>query len=116
MRRRTILLMWGVIWLGTGIGAAIGAAIFPRVEHPDAPRVLVVAAIEGLCGGAMLTMIANAVLPEAFEQSNDVVGLACTLGFLCAMGIKAVGFEMEHANGLVEAAPASSLANATGSP
>ena len=40
--------------------------------------------------------IANAVLPEAFEQSHDAVGLSCTLGFLCAMVVKAVGFEVEH--------------------
>jgi len=96
IRKRTILLMWSVIWLGTGIGAALGAIAFPRTDEPEILRVFVVAAIEGCCGGAMLTMIANTVLPEAFEQSNDVVGLACTLGFMCAMVIKALGFELEH--------------------
>ena len=82
--------------LAAGIGAAVGAVAFPRTAQPEALRVFVVAAIEGCCGGAMLTMIANTVLPEAFEQSNDVIGLACTLGFLCAMAIKTLGFEIEH--------------------
>ena len=36
------------------------------------------------------------MLPEAFEQSHDVAGLSCTLGFLCAMVVKAVGAELQH--------------------
>ena len=38
----------------------------------------------------MLCMIANTVLPEAFEQGGDVVGLSCLFGFLSALLVKAV--------------------------
>ena len=99
LKRRTILLMWCVIWLGTGLGAALGAVAFPPLsadEEAGDSRVLIVAAIEGMCGGAMLTMIASSVLPEAFEQSHDASGLSCTLGFLCALVIKAVGTELQR--------------------
>ena len=51
---------------------------------------------QGGSGGAMLTMIASSVLPEAFEQSHDASGLSCTLGFLCALVIKAVGTELQR--------------------
>ena len=46
--------------------------------------------IEGLCGGAMLTMISNTALPEAFEQGGDVVGLSCLCGFLLAYTVSAL--------------------------
>jgi len=98
IKRARVLLMWAVIWLGTGVGAALGAIAFPPLDgdEPSRARVLSVAAIEGMCGGAMLTMIASSVLPEAFEQSHDVAGLSCTLGFLTAMLVKAVSTEMQR--------------------
>eukprot|EP00966_Prymnesium_polylepis_P091666 2121866-Prymnesium_polylepis.1 len=59
--------MWAAIFVGTGIGAALGALAFPPAGPEGAPRyeVLLVAGIEGMCGGAMLTMIASTVLPGA---------------------------------------------------
>ena len=57
-------------------------------EDPSVRRI--VSAIEGLCGGAMLTMISNTALPEAFEQGGDVVGLSCLLGFLTAVTVSAL--------------------------
>ena len=51
----------------------------------------VVFAIEGLAAGAMLTMIAETMLPEAYEQGGSgVVGLSTLAGFLAAMAVKLI--------------------------
>ena len=97
MRPRTVLLRWSAIWLGTGLGAACGAMIFGQSEGEDFTMALLVSAIEGLCGGAMLTLIANTVLPEAFEQGGDAVGLSCLLGFMAAIAVKSIGMEFAGA-------------------
>ena len=46
--------------------------------------------VEGLAGGAMLTMICATILPEAFEKGGAVVGLAALAGFLIAFCVKAL--------------------------
>ena len=43
-----------------------------------------------LAAGAMLTAIAESMLPEAFEQGGAIVGMATLLGFLAAMLVKLV--------------------------
>lgn len=87
MRRGVILVMWTSIALMTGLGAFVGAILFPPGSSEDPFVQKVIAAIEGLCGGAMLCMIANTVLPEAFEQGGNVTGLSTLLGFLVAIAI-----------------------------
>ena len=43
---------------------------------------------KGLAAGAMLTMIAETMLPEAFEQGGAIVGMMTLLGFLAALAVK----------------------------
>jgi ZIP family zinc transporter len=38
-------------------------------------------------GGAVLTMLADAMMPEAFERGGKLAGLATTLGFALAFAI-----------------------------
>lgn len=85
-----IFWMWMSLCVMTGLGAAIGALIFPA--HPTGALGYFVAGIEGLAAGAMLTMIAETMLPEAFEQGGGtIVGLSTLSGFLAALGIKVAG-------------------------
>lgn len=81
-----ILAMWGSICLMTGLGAILGATVFPA--QPEGALFLAVLAIEGLAAGAMLTMIAESMLPEAFEQGGSVVGLSTLAGFLTTLLVK----------------------------
>ncbi len=82
-----ILLMWSSLVLSTAAGAAIGATIFPA--NPEGTLALVILFVEGLAGGAMLTMIAETMLPEAFEQGGGtIVGLSTLAGFLAALSVK----------------------------
>ena len=43
-----------------------------------------------LRGGAVLTMLADTMMPEAFEHGGKLVGLATTLGFAVAFAITAL--------------------------
>ncbi len=88
MKLVKIYTMWGSIVLLTGIGAFIGATMFPA--EPTGSLVFFVIAIEGLAAGAMLTMIAETMLPEAFEQGGSVIGLSTLAGFLSALVIKII--------------------------
>jgi len=85
-----IMWMWMSLCLLTSMGALVGAWIFPA--HPEGALLYFISGIEGLAAGAMLTMIAETMLPEAFEQGGGtIVGLSTLLGFLTALGVKLFG-------------------------
>ena len=44
----------------------------------------VVAAIQSFAAGAILTMLASTMMPEAYEDGGPVVGVVTTVGFLLA--------------------------------
>jgi len=74
-----IYLMWWSITLETGIGAMLAAAVFPPPPHSES-MVYVLHGIEGLAGGAMLTVICETMLPEAFHEGGKVVGMSALSG------------------------------------
>ena len=86
MAVRKILLMWVSLMILTGIGAYLGALLFPA--HPTGNISYVVGGIEGLAAGAMLAMIAETMLPEAFDQGGAIVGMSTLMGFLTALTVK----------------------------
>jgi zinc transporter ZupT len=43
------------------------------------------ALIDSLAAGAMLTMIAETILPEAYFKGGSVVGMSTLMGFLVAI-------------------------------
>ena len=71
--------MWFSLMVLTGIGAWIGAVFFV-----GAPPVMF-SVIEGIAAGAMLTMIAETMLPEAYHRGGNITGFATLLGFLAAI-------------------------------
>lgn len=89
MKTGKISMMWGSLCLLSGIGAFIGAAFFPA--NPEGTFKFFVFFIEGLAAGAMLTMIAETILPEAFEQGGGpIAGLSTLVGFLAALSVKLI--------------------------
>jgi ZIP family zinc transporter len=46
-----------------------------------------VAFVLAFAAGAVLTMLADTMMPEAFEHGGQVAGLATALGFVVAFGI-----------------------------
>jgi CRP-like cAMP-binding protein len=79
---KRVLWMWTSLMLVTGIGALLGNIFFQ-----NAPVVLF-ALCEAAAAGAILAMVAETMLPEAFEQGGHLVGIMTLLGFLCAIYVK----------------------------
>jgi zinc transporter, ZIP family len=70
------------VWIG--IAAASGIAGLLGCLLLQGASAQVVAAITALAAGAILTMIADTMIPEAFERTHIYAGLITTLGFLTA--------------------------------
>jgi len=74
------------VWIGiaviSGVSALIGYAALG-----NAPRELV-AVITAVAAGAILTMVADTMIPEAFEKTILWTGVITTLGFLVAFTIE----------------------------
>ncbi len=86
---KKIFWMWMSLCILTGIGAFLGTLIFP--PHPEGLLLYFIFCIEGIAAGAMLTMIAETMLPEAFEQGGGpIVGLSTLIGFLAALSVKLI--------------------------
>lgn len=80
---KRILIMWSSLMILTAVGAGIGYMLGGAVSHT------IVVGIEGLAAGAMLTMIASAMIPEAVHLgSANTVGLSTLCGFLSALMFK----------------------------
>ena len=70
-----ILLLWTAIALAGGLAAALGKAALG-----DASAELL-GAIQAFAAGTILTMIASVMLPAAYKDGKEAVGLAFVLGF-----------------------------------
>ncbi|MBT7779652.1 MAG: cyclic nucleotide-binding domain-containing protein [Rhodospirillales bacterium] len=78
-----IFFMWFSLMIMTAIGAGVGYWLGGSVDHG------VVVLIEGLAAGAMLTMIAAAMIPGAVHLGgSNVTGLSTLSGFLAAIAFK----------------------------
>ena len=74
-----VLFMWTSLMVLTGIGAALGSVFFVGAG-PHA-----FALVEGIAAGAMLTMIAQTMAPEAYLKAGPVVGMSTLMGFLATI-------------------------------
>ena len=70
--------VWGVIAFISGVAALLGYAFFGSFSDD------VVAATTATAAGAMLAMLSDTMIPEAFEEAHDFAGLITVLGFLAA--------------------------------
>jgi CRP-like cAMP-binding protein len=73
---RRILLLWTSLLVAAAIGAGVGAVVFEGASPAMS------AGIRGVTAGAMITVIAETMLPEAFARSGSASGLAALAGFL----------------------------------
>lgn len=80
-----ILWMWSSLVLAVGAGSLIGnliASALPPIAH---------SLFEGLAAGSMLAMIAQTMLPEAYERNIRTVGLFTVLGFIATVFFHTLG-------------------------
>jgi len=81
---RRIFVMWTLLSLAAAVTAAIGFAVGDTVPGGGLYA-------EAFAAGAVLTMLADSMMPEAFEHGGDVVGLLTVVGFLVAGVLAALG-------------------------
>ena len=79
--RARILILWVAVTLVCGFASLLGYAVFDSAG----PQAL--AFVLAFAGGAILTMLADTMMPEAFEHGGKLVGLATTLGFGLAFAL-----------------------------
>ncbi|KQO03052.1 ZIP family zinc transporter [Arthrobacter sp. Leaf234] len=81
---RYVFALWGGIALASGLAALIGYSLLA-----DASGVTV-AFITAIAAGAILAMVADTMIPEAFERQHMFTGLIAALGFLAAFVVHTV--------------------------
>ncbi|MFB9688992.1 ZIP family metal transporter [Amycolatopsis plumensis] len=77
------------VWSGIAVASGIAALLGNLLLRTASPAT--VAAITAVAAGAILAMIADTMIPEAFERTELYTGLLATLGFLTAFVIGHVG-------------------------
>jgi ZIP family zinc transporter len=77
--------LWRGIPLISGIASLVGYSVFSGFSQD------IVAAIEAVAAGAILAMIADTMVPEAFEIADDYAGLITVVGFLTAFVLSKLG-------------------------
>jgi ZIP family zinc transporter len=75
---RYVLLLWGGIALISGVAALVGYSVFSQFS----PQI--VSATTAVAAGAILAMLADTMIPEAFEVTHNFTGLITVLGFLAS--------------------------------
>jgi ZIP family zinc transporter len=80
-KRARILWMWVGITLVSGVASLAGYGLFQNAS-PN-----VVAFVLAFAAGAILTMLADTMMPEAYEHGGKLVGVVTTLGFVVAFTI-----------------------------
>jgi zinc transporter, ZIP family len=79
--RGRILWLWVAITAVSGVASLAGYGLF-QVSSPNT-----VAFVLSFAAGAILTMLADTMMPEAFENGGRLVGVVTTLGFATAFVI-----------------------------
>ena len=77
--------VWTAIAVISGFASLAGYAVFSHFS-PD-----VIAATIAVAAGAILAMLADTMIPEAFEEAHDFAGLITVLGFLAAFILTKLG-------------------------
>ena len=81
---RRILGLWAAVMVVSGLSALAGYGLLEDASGRTVAFVLAFA------GGAVLTMLADTMMPEAFERGGKVTGLVTTLGFALAFTISSL--------------------------
>ena len=78
-----ILGLWAIVAIASGISAAIGFALLSSISAEP------LGFAKSFAAGAILTMLADTMFPEAYQQGGKGVGLATLLGFALAFFLSA---------------------------
>jgi ZIP family zinc transporter len=85
--RVKIALLWSAIAIVCGLASAAGYALLGNASS------FVLAVVQSFAGGAILMMLANTMIPEAYEHAGKSAGVATVVGFAVAVWVVV----LEHA-------------------
>lgn len=74
--RAYIFGVWGGVALLSGIASLIGYSIFRRFSDD------VIVATTAVAAGVILSMIADTMIPKAFQETHEIAGSITLVGFL----------------------------------
>jgi ZIP family zinc transporter len=83
--QRNIFWMWTVLVLISAACSGLGYMIILWLPGADGHIA------QAFAAGAMLTMLADAMMPEAFEHGGKLVGIVTVMGFLVAAMLTVMG-------------------------
>jgi zinc transporter, ZIP family len=75
---RWVMALWTAVAVVSALAAAVGYAVLGDASPS------VIAFIQAFAAGAILTMLADTMMPESFEHGGSIVGLVTLLGFALA--------------------------------
>jgi ZIP family zinc transporter len=78
-----VFILWAFVTANSGVFAFIGFVAFDHTAHAF------VAVVEAVAAGALLAMIADTMIPEAFAETRQTTGLMAAAGFV-------VGYALAH--------------------
>ena len=77
--------VWGAIATISGGAALVGYTVFSHFSSE------IIAATTAVAAGAILSMLADTMIPEAFEDAHEFAGLITVAGFLAAFVLTKMG-------------------------
>lgn len=83
--RQNIFWMWTTLVIISAACAGLGYMAITWLPGMDGHIA------QAFAAGAMLTMLADAMMPEAFEHGGKLVGIVTVMGFLVAAGLVVMG-------------------------
>jgi zinc transporter ZupT len=78
-RRGTIFLLWSTVLIAGMVAAALGRALLGGTDS------LTAVFCQAIAGGAVLALIAHAMIPEAIDEAGSLIVLPTVAGFLAAL-------------------------------
>lgn len=82
---RYIFGIWGGIAILSGLAALTGYTVFSHCPKE------VVAATTAVAAGGILAMLSSTMIPEAYEEAHDFIGIITVIGFLAAFLLSKMG-------------------------
>jgi ZIP family zinc transporter len=82
---RYVFGLWGGIAVVAGLAAVAGSTLLGGLPPAG------LAGLTGLAAGAILAMVADTMIPEAFENAHLAIGVVLVAGFLIAFGLSHAG-------------------------
>lgn len=73
------------VWIGIAVASGIAALLGCVAFADSAPQWI--AGTQAVAAGAILAMLADTMIPEAFETAHEYAGLITVLGFLAAFAL-----------------------------